>query len=133
MPDLELCTEAEIRDLVHAFYARVRADAELGPIFDAQVHDWDAHLARLADFWSSVLRGTGRYTGAPMPKHVAISGLSAPLFQRWLALFHTTSAELPNAALRERADAAAERIAQSLWFGYQIANRGGVPGRLDRA
>jgi hemoglobin len=32
-------TEAMIRDLVHAFYARVRRDPLIGPIFNAAVED----------------------------------------------------------------------------------------------
>ena len=63
-------TEEDIRRLLGAFYARVRADEELGPIFAAAVgttdEDWAPHLARLRDFWSQVmLRQTGRYRGNP--------------------------------------------------------------------
>lgn len=117
---IELCSEDEISNLVHAFYARVRQDQVLGPIFDAHVDDWDHHLAKLVDFWSSILRRTGRFTGAPMPKHAVLPGLSAELFQRWLALFRETAATQPNGAMSEQACAMAERIAQSLWMGYQM-------------
>ncbi len=118
-----LCTEAEIRDLVHAFYAKVRADAVLGPIFKRHVDDWDKHLAMLTDFWSSALLGTRRFTGAPMPKHAALPGLDADLFQRWLALFRETTAEQPNRAMGARAVELAQRIARSLWYGYQLSRR----------
>ena len=74
MPAPDLCTEAEIADLVHRFYARVRADALLGPIFDAHIVEWDPHLARMVDFWSSALRGTRRYRGAPMPVNSGTPG-----------------------------------------------------------
>ena len=120
MPSPDLCTEEEIARLVHAFYATVRADPELGPIFETHVGDWDGHLAKMVDFWSSALRGTARYRGTPMPKHVALPDLSGPLFSRWLELFRRTTAALPNAALRVRADELAQRIAQSLWHGYQL-------------
>ncbi|WP_406625261.1 group III truncated hemoglobin [Acidovorax sp. SDU_ACID1] len=116
----DLCTEAEISELVHAFYARVRQDEVLGPIFDAHVDDWDHHLAKLVDFWSSILRRTGRFSGSPMTKHAALSDLSAELFHRWLALFRETAAEQPNRAMAAQACAMAERIAQSLWLGYQL-------------
>ena len=109
--------------MVHAFYARVRRDAVLGPIFDNQISDWDRHLVKLVDFWSSMLRGTGRFTGAPMPKHVALPGLSAALFQRWLALFHETTSAQANQAMGERAYMMAQRIAQSLWYGYQMSHQ----------
>lgn len=70
--------------LVHRFYARVRKDPLLGPVFARHVPDWDAHLAHLVDFWSALLRGTRRFSGAPMPKHMALPGLQPALFRRWL-------------------------------------------------
>ncbi|MCM5571421.1 group III truncated hemoglobin [Burkholderiaceae bacterium FT117] len=117
----DLCTEDEIRWLVHAFYAKVREDERLGPIFAARVVDWDHHLGKMVDFWSSTLRGTARYRGTPMPKHAALPDLEPALFHRWLALFRETTAELENAAMRERANELAQRIAESLWFGWQMA------------
>lgn len=119
-PEAPLCSEEEITQLVHAFYARVRQDEQLGPIFNAHVDDWDHHLAKLVDFWSSILLRTGRYSGTPMPKHAALPGLNADLFHRWLALFRQTASEQPNRAMAERACTMAERIAQSLWMGYQM-------------
>ena len=117
-----LCTEQEIRALVHDFYADVRRDDVLGPIFNSRIHDWDTHLAKLVDFWSSILLRTGRFTGAPMPMHAAMPGLSADLFQRWLAAFYASNARQPNQAMATQANAMAERIAQSLWMGYQMRN-----------
>jgi hemoglobin len=124
MPRSYLCTEDEITHLVHDFYGRVRADAALGPIFDAHVRDWDTHLAKMVDFWSSALRGTARFRGTPMPKHVALPGLSAELFGRWLVLFRETTATLANGGMRERANELAQRIAESLWYGYQVSHQG---------
>jgi hemoglobin len=48
---------------------------------------------------------------------LALPGLSAELFHRWLALFRETTSR--NPALRERADEITHRIAGSLWCGYQ--------------
>lgn len=121
MATSDLWTEEEITHLVHAFYAKVRRDDVLGPIFDAHIEDWDRHLAKLVDFWSSILRRTGRFTGAPMPKHAALPGLSADLFHRWLTLFLETTSAHPNQAMGEHAYAMAQRIAQSLWYGYQLS------------
>ena len=126
-----LCTEEEIRTLVHDFYDDVRQDALLGPIFNSRIHDWDAHLAKLVDFWSSILLRTGRFNGAPMPMHAAMPGLTAGLFQRWLALFYASNARQPNQAMAAQANAMAERIAQSLWMGYQMRNNGAaLPSNL---
>ena len=117
----ELCSEQEVTDLVHAFYARVRRDEVLGPIFNTHIDDWDQHLAKLVDFWSAILRRTARFSGTPMPRHAALPGLNAELFERWLGLFDTTLAEQPNRAMAEYAAQAARRIAQSLWMGYQVS------------
>lgn len=67
MDTKELCTEEEVSILVHAFYARVRQDEVLGPIFNTHIVDWDHHLAKLTDFWSAILRRTARFSGAPCP------------------------------------------------------------------
>ena len=121
MPTPDLCTEDEVHALVHGFYARVRQDPVLGPIFDTHIADWTPHLAKMVDFWSGALRGTARFRGTPMPKHVALPCLTADLFHRWLSLFEQTTAALGNPAMQERANDLAHRIAQSLWYGYQIS------------
>src|SRR3546814_7103330 len=64
--------EAMIEDLVHRFYARVREDALLGPVFEERVADWGSHLQRMCSFWSSVALMTGRYHGRPMEKHLPL-------------------------------------------------------------
>ena len=61
-----------IEKLVHAFYARVRCDELIGPIFAARISEWDHHLQRLCQFWSSVVLMSGRYHGSPMQKHLAL-------------------------------------------------------------
>ncbi|VCU69659.1 Group 3 truncated hemoglobin ctb [Pigmentiphaga humi] len=125
----DLCTEDEVARLVSAFYAKVRRDERLGPIFNSHIDDWDAHLAKLTDFWSSMLRGTRRYAGTPMSVHVALPELKETLFARWLELFDQTLAEQPNARMAERARTFSRRIAQSLWMGYQMHRD---PDRLAR-
>lgn len=118
MPNPELCTEADVTLLVHSFYGKVREDATLGPIFAAHVKNWDHHLVTMVDFWSSVLRGTARYRGTPLPKHAALPGLRIELFHQWLSLFRQTTQSLGNAGLQASADEFAHRIAGSLWYGY---------------
>jgi hemoglobin len=86
-------SEAQISALVDAFYAKVRHDPEIGPIFNAIVDDWPHHLALLKDFWSTVLLATGRYKGNPMMKHFQL-GLDPEHFGRWLALFAETAREV---------------------------------------
>ena len=114
------CTHEDVTRLVHGFYKRVRSDDLLGPIFAAHVQDWPHHLDKMVDFWSSILRGTGRYQGSPMLAHARLAGVQELHFQRWLQLFRQTTEQLGKPGLREHADDTAQRIAQSLWFGYQI-------------
>lgn len=99
--------------LVHRFYAKIRADAVLGPIFAERIAEWGPHLERMVSFWSSVALMTGRYHGAPVPKHASLP-VSGAHFDRWLALFRETAQEtcppVGAAHVIERAD----RIARSL-------------------
>ena len=46
-------SEEMIDTLVRKFYANVRNDAVLGPIFESRIEDWESHFDRLAAFWSS--------------------------------------------------------------------------------
>lgn len=107
--------EAGLARLVDAFYARVRADAELGPIFNDAIDDWPHHLEKLTAFWSSVMLTSGRYKGQPVPAHIKHKSRITPeLFGRWLGLWEQTSNEMmePVAALALQKKAA--RIAESL-------------------
>jgi len=92
--------ETMIRRVVDRFYGLAREDGIIGPVFRTAVPDdrWRAHLDTIADFWSSMLLGSGRYSGRPMPKHLALPELTDAHFKRWLALFrHTVKEECPPA------------------------------------
>jgi len=40
--------ETIIRSLVHGFYAKVRQDSKIGPVFNHVIgDDWDHHLAKM--------------------------------------------------------------------------------------
>lgn len=120
-------TEEMIADLVHAFYAKVRKDAVLGPIFNSAIGDgWDAHLAKLCDFWSSVLLMTGRFKGAPMSVHVGLPDIGRAHFARWLHIFERTARDVCPPAAAALFIAKAEMIAQSMQFGI-AASRGELP------
>ena len=85
-------TEQEIRNLVYAFYGRVRDDASLGPVFEGRLAGrWDPHLEKMCDFWSSVLLATGRFSGNPVEAHLRVPGISPEHFDRWIELFHSTA------------------------------------------
>ena len=114
-------TEAMIERLVHSFYARVREDEMLGPIFEARIKNWEPHLAQMCAFWSSVALMSGRYHGAPMPKHLPLP-VDASHFDRWLALFEATAKEICPPVAAEHFIERARRIAASLELGVASAN-----------
>jgi hemoglobin len=116
-------TEAMIERLVHGFYAKARADAVLGPVFDARIEDWEPHLAQMCAFWSSVTLMTGRYHGTPMAKHLPLL-VDADHFDRWLELFEATAREICPPEAEAHFVERARRIAASLELG--IAGGQGV-------
>ena len=123
--------EAMIHALVHGFYARIRADAELGPIFERAIGaHWDAHLATMCDFWSSVMLTTGRYKGNPMRAHMKHKAIQPQHFVRWLALFDRTAQELCPADIADRFIAKAENIARSLQAGLFFRAADFAPGAV---
>lgn len=118
--------DALLERLVRDFYAVARQDPLIGPLFDA-VLDWEAHVATITTFWSSVALMTGRYHGQPMAAHLKLP-LEPQHFARWLALFEQTArahcSEPAVALLMEKA----RRIAQSLEVGLDV-QRGVLPRR----
>ncbi|WP_106640629.1 group III truncated hemoglobin [Allosphingosinicella vermicomposti] len=114
-------SEQQIEAVVSAFYTRVRQDGLLGPVFNDAIDDWPEHLVKLQAFWSSVMLGTGRYKGRPMPAHVRHADRITPeSFERWLTLWRETTTDLlPPLAAAALQDKAA-RIAESLSLGIQF-------------
>jgi|SRR5690606_17186023 len=114
-------TEEMIHDVVHTFYAKVRADDLLGPIFNREIADWDEHLDKLCAFWSSVTLMTGRYKGRPMPVHARLPDATSEGFVRWLGLFRETVNDLcPPEAAALFIDRS-QRIAESLQIGIKLS------------
>ncbi|MFH6986979.1 group III truncated hemoglobin [Flavobacterium collinsii] len=60
---------ADVIFLVHQFYAKIRADEEIGSYFNTMIKDWDAHLEKLTDFWETNLFGVKKYKGNPHAVH----------------------------------------------------------------
>lgn len=118
--DTPLCTRDEIAQLVDDFYGEIRQHPNLGPVFNQHIQDWPQHLNTMVSFWSSLLLKTADFNGSPMMKHAALPDLSADLFDQWLDLFEKTCQQQPNTELGQQAWIFAQRIARSLWMGYQI-------------
>ena len=130
----EIGVDAEFIDrLIEAFYARIRDDALLGPIFAERIADWPSHLARMKAFWRSVLHNSGEFSGNPMLKHLAIPGLELRHFSHWLDLFYETlrDAEGQNAAT-DLVGAKARMIADSLLTAITMRRDGLAGGRAGK-
>lgn len=126
MPPL---SEDKIVELVDAFYAKVRRHEILGPVFaEAIAPDaWPAHLAKMVDFWSSVMLTSGRYKGDPLAAHARVEALEAPMFAPWLALFRATAEEIfppvIAAIFRDKSERIAESLKLGLFFRPLLASR----------
>lgn len=111
-------TEAQIASLVDHFYARIRQDLTLGPVFEAAIgSDWDAHLAKLRRFWSAVMLRSGAYHGDPYTAHLRLPGLTPAMFESWLALFEGSCRDLFPEQVAQAFIERAQRIARSLRMG----------------
>jgi hemoglobin len=111
--------EAMIDRVVRTFYAKVREDEVLAPVFNERVVDWEPHLVRMGQFWSSVALMTGIYHGRPMEKHLPLP-VDARHFDRWLQLFREAARTCPPGAAAHFIERA-ERIAQSLEMGIAVS------------
>ncbi|OCC23018.1 hypothetical protein MB02_14215 [Croceicoccus estronivorus] len=119
---------AFIASLVDRFYAKVRDDALLGPIFAAKIHDWPTHLERMKCFWRSILHNSGEFSGNPMIKHLALPNLEERHFAHWLELFYATLREGEHDEVATRLiGGRARMIADSLLTGI-ATHRDGLTG-----
>jgi hemoglobin len=114
--------EPMIERLVRSFYDVVRSDELIGPVFAERIADWEPHIRRMCEFWSSVALMSGRYHGQPMAKHVRLP-VDSRHFDRWLELFGRTAREVCPPAAAAHFIERARRIAQSLEVGV-AAGRG---------
>jgi len=124
---------AYIDHFVESFYGRIRQDALLGPIFNARIADWPAHLARMKSFWRSVLHNSGEFAGNPMLKHIVIPGLDVGHFSRWLELFYQTLRDAePDPEATALVAGRARMIADSLLTGIAMQRDGLAGGRAGK-
>lgn len=83
-------TREDIELLVREFYAKVRKDTFIGPIFnDVAKVNWDEHLPKITNFWCDLMLGEESYNGRPFPPHMRFN-LEVSHFERWLTLFMQT-------------------------------------------
>jgi hemoglobin len=124
-------SEALIERIVRGFYAKIRTDDELGPIFESVVQgNWEPHLLKMMDFWSSVMLKTDRYNGRPLPKHRALTQVRPAHFDRWLELFRENAREVCTDDAAKRLIKRAELIAESFKLSmFGLPNPRELPAR----
>jgi hemoglobin len=88
----------DIELLINTFYGKVRADEQIGFIFNELIgDDWSHHLPVMYNFWNMVLFSGLGYAGNPIKTHIDIDKkipLEQAHFDRWLALWKDTTDEL---------------------------------------
>jgi hemoglobin len=113
-PSVESLTE-----LVHRFYADVRADALLGPVFEEALRDrWEPHLARMVDFWCTVALGSKSFRGNVFNKHMALQGVTPAHFAAWVRLWGEQTERLFAPEVAHDLQVTAHGIARNLFLGY---------------
>ena len=78
--------QAGLDHLLRHFYADVRQHHLIGPIFNREIPDWPAHLAKIGQFWARVLGGPSNYSGQMPAKHFPLE-LGFQHFGAWLTLW----------------------------------------------
>ena len=90
---------SDLQLLVRTFYAKIRADQEIGFFFNETITAWDAHLEKLTDFWDLNVFGTKNYHGNPIIAHNAVDKqfdqqITSNIFGIWLNHWFATIDEL---------------------------------------
>ena len=108
-----------LRALVHAFYADVRRDAALAPVFDAAIGaHWETHLERMVEFWCTMMLDTRSFSGSVFGTHMQLKGVEPVHFERWMSLWYRHTAVGFEAADREQLREKAGMIGRSLFLGF---------------
>lgn len=109
---------ADIKLLVDSFYAKVREDEKLAPVFNERIQgDWQIHMEKMYKFWQTVLLGDHTYFGSPFTPH-AMLPVDHAHFTAWLALFTQTLDEIFTGEKSDEAKWRAEKMAEM--FEYKI-------------
>jgi len=116
-------TRSDISHLVHSFYAKIRKDETLGPIFNGSIPEdhWPAHLEKLTDFWESNLFAMPKFRGNPPAAHQKVDhkenySIGQEHFARWLQLWFETIDEHFEGEIADKAKARARRMSTGLYL-----------------
>jgi len=118
-----ISSREQVIKIVDAFYAKVRNDELIGPIFTEQAKvDWEEHLPKLYNFWEDLLFGSENYHGRPFPPHLKFD-LKIEHFERWLKLFVETIDENYTGLKADEMKARALRIAQNFLNNIEMLSK----------
>lgn len=104
--------EGSIEPLLVQFYDTVARDVMLAPYFVSI--DMSEHIPRIADFWSTVIFHSNRYSGNAFRPHLAMPGLTAAHFARWVETLESTVDARVVGRNAETMKALGHRIAYSM-------------------
>ena len=116
----DIISEADIKELIDAFYKKVIVDPVIGSFFTDVVRlSWEEHIPIMNNFWGSILLGTNTYHGNPMIKHIELDkkqALSPEHFSRWLQLWEATVREHYSGLTADEAVSRARTIAALMQY-----------------
>jgi len=102
-----------ILEFIRPFYMDVRQHGVIGPIFNAQIKDWESHLAKIADFWALQTGGPSTYRGGLVGAHRGI-GIQPEFFDHWLKLWDFNCQRQLSPERAEKMSALAHEFARRL-------------------
>ena len=116
----EIQSREEIKQMVDSFYSKVNEDELLSPVFNEFAGvDWESHLPKMYDFWTTILLGEMTYKGNPFLKHIPLP-IDKQHFDRWIKLFLETIDEHFKGEVAAEAKQRAMSIAGI--FQYKLAS-----------
>lgn len=102
----------DIKLLVDTFYGKVRENPMLKDIFNTIIQDrWPEHLAKMYNFWQTVLLEEHTYYGSPFVPHAKLA-VDLEHFDKWLLLFNSTIDDLFAGEKAEKAKWQGQRMAE---------------------
>ena len=119
-------SQDQLAALVEVFYERIQIHPDLGPVFNAAVHDWPEHKRLLTSFWCSVVLRAGTYRGNPMSAHRP-HAITTRHFVQWLELWRQTADDVLAPEQAELVHEYANRIGRSLRYGLGLPEPGQAP------
>lgn len=124
----EIETRADVTLLIHTFYAKIRKDEFLGPIFNAAIPEdnWPSHLEKLIDFWETNLFGVPKFKGNPMIAHRDLDKVNnytieMEHFGHWIQIWYATIDSLFTGQIADKAKKASRKMATGLFMGMKAS------------